>query len=91
MFHFYRHYHSMKVFARYEVINHEHRTVASGMKASFCLEDNYCVRGVHKYFRCSTERSIMGEQGRTPFSSIVSRFFNEFVIQIFRLLFYQSK
>ncbi|CAH8473495.1 unnamed protein product [Schistosoma bovis] len=56
------HYHSMKVFSRYEVVDTEKRLVAVGHKSSFCLEDNLCKSGVAPKFRCSNVVDSKGTQ-----------------------------
>ncbi|CAH8575286.1 unnamed protein product [Dicrocoelium dendriticum] len=60
------HYHSMKVFSYYKVVDIEHRVLAVGLKASFCLEDNACKPGYKPHFRCSTTPSTKGDQGISP-------------------------
>ncbi|KER31960.1 hypothetical protein T265_01894 [Opisthorchis viverrini] len=60
------HYHSMKVFSYYKVVNAKHQVLAVGLKASFCLEDNACKPGFKKLFRCSTTLSTRGDQGISP-------------------------
>ncbi|KAG5448646.1 Lysyl oxidase 2B [Clonorchis sinensis] len=60
------HYHSMKVFSRYEVVDPENRLVSVGLKASFCLEDNLCRSGVVPHFRCSNVVDSKGTQGISP-------------------------
>ncbi|VDP65906.1 unnamed protein product [Echinostoma caproni] len=60
------HYHSMKVFSRYEVVDTDLRLVSVGLKASFCLEDNVCQAGVTPVFRCSNVIDSKGTQGITP-------------------------
>ncbi|CAH8454162.1 unnamed protein product [Dicrocoelium dendriticum] len=60
------HYHSMKVFSRYEVIDLEKRLVSVGLKASFCLEDNLCQPGLPAKFRCSNVVDRKGTQGISP-------------------------
>ncbi|KAA3670325.1 uncharacterized protein DEA37_0014668 [Paragonimus westermani] len=64
----FRHYHSMKVFSYYKVINSDNQVLAVGLKASFCLEDNVCKPGFRPHFRCSTTLSTKGDQGKPFFS-----------------------
>ncbi|CAH8473096.1 Lysyl oxidase 2B, variant 3 [Schistosoma haematobium] len=60
------HYHSMKVFSYYKVINAKQQIMAVGHKASFCLEDNACKNGYKKHFVCSTTLVTRGDQGISP-------------------------
>lgn len=54
-----RHYHSMEVFATFDVYDLLGSKVAQGHKASFCLEDNQCLSGVPKKYNCAN----FGDQG----------------------------
>lgn len=54
-----RHYHSMEVFATFDIFDLQGRKVAQGHKASFCLEDSSCLPGVPKKYNCAN----FGDQG----------------------------
>ena len=53
----------MKLFATYEIIDAKKRIIASGHKASFCLEDNTCASDYVPYFKCSNSIHTKGSQG----------------------------
>lgn len=53
------HYHSMEVFAVFDIIDFKGVKVAEGHKASFCLEDNECLEGVQPKYACAN----YGDQG----------------------------
>ncbi|XP_062127134.1 LOW QUALITY PROTEIN: protein-lysine 6-oxidase-like [Drosophila sulfurigaster albostrigata] len=46
------HFHSVTVFATFDVYNQRYEKVAQGHKASFCLEDTECNPGVNKKYTC---------------------------------------
>lgn len=47
-----RHYHSMNVFATFDVYDLNYRKVAQGHKASFCLMDSECRPGIRSKYTC---------------------------------------
>ncbi|XKL66522.1 hypothetical protein PGB90_009942 [Kerria lacca] len=53
------HYHSMEIFATFDVLDQGGSKVAEGHKASFCLEDNQCIDDTRPFFACSN----YGNQG----------------------------
>lgn len=55
----------MSNFAEYDIIDDLGNRVAHGHKASFCLEDNYCMEEVPKKYACAG----FGDQGEA--SSLV--------------------
>ncbi|XP_061739146.1 lysyl oxidase-like 5a [Nerophis ophidion] len=57
-----QHYHSMEAFSNYELLDpYTGRKVSEGHKASFCLEDTSCDRGVRRRFACTAHT-----QGLSP-------------------------
>ncbi|KAH8383567.1 hypothetical protein KR009_009339 [Drosophila setifemur] len=57
-----RHYHSMNVFATFDVYDLNYRKVAQGHKASFCLMDSECRPGIRRKYTCgnTTQGISMG-------------------------------
>ncbi|XP_055551210.1 lysyl oxidase homolog 2B, partial [Wyeomyia smithii] len=53
------HYHSMEVFATFDIYDSKGAKVAEGHKASFCLEDNQCLPGTEPKYACAN----YGDQG----------------------------
>ncbi|KAL9694212.1 hypothetical protein quinque_013497 [Culex quinquefasciatus] len=53
------HYHSMEVFATFDIYDRHGKKVAEGHKASFCLEDNQCLPGTEPKYACAN----YGDQG----------------------------
>uniref|UniRef100_A0A336MNT7 protein-lysine 6-oxidase n=1 Tax=Culicoides sonorensis TaxID=179676 RepID=A0A336MNT7_CULSO len=47
------HYHSMEVFAQFDIFDMHGKRVAEGHKASFCLEDNQCNDGQTPKYACA--------------------------------------
>ncbi|KAG4067788.1 hypothetical protein HA402_010474 [Bradysia odoriphaga] len=64
------HYHSMEVFAVFNILNEKNETVAEGHKASFCLEDNQCLPDVKPKYACAN----FGDQGISVNCSDIYRF-----------------
>ncbi|KAK3921387.1 Lysyl oxidase-like protein 3 [Frankliniella fusca] len=64
------HYHSMEVFATFDVLDSRGVRVAEGHKASFCLEDNQCVHGAKPVYACAN----FGDQGITVNCSDIYRY-----------------
>ncbi len=50
---FNRHYHSMEVFASFDITSMSGEKIADGHKASFCLEDNKCANGIEPKYQCA--------------------------------------
>ncbi|XP_063232254.1 lysyl oxidase homolog 3 [Bacillus rossius redtenbacheri] len=64
------HYHSMEVFATFDVFDGRGVRVAEGHKASFCLEDNQCMPGVEPAYACAN----FGDQGVSVNCSDIYKF-----------------
>ncbi|TRY55172.1 hypothetical protein DNTS_032661 [Danionella cerebrum] len=57
-----QHYHSMEAFSHYDLLDiSTGLKVAEGHKASFCLEDTGCERGIHRRYACTAHT-----QGLSP-------------------------
>jgi len=56
------HYHSMSVFATYDIEDSSGNKIAEGHKASFCLEDAECDAGITPVYNCDN----FGDQGISP-------------------------
>eukprot|EP00794_Sanderia_malayensis_P005465 gene5465-6148_t len=54
-----QHYHSMERFADFDLLDKDGVKRAEGHKASFCLEDSSCSKGVKKVYNCTDK----GDQG----------------------------
>merc|ERR1712168_75862 len=54
-----QHYHSMSRFSDYDITNENGVKVADGHKASFCIEDYECEKGIKKKYQCANH----GDQG----------------------------
>ncbi|KAI5715217.1 hypothetical protein M8J77_012418 [Diaphorina citri] len=65
-----QHYHSMEVFATFDILDQSGAKVAQGHKASFCLEDNECARSSGRQYACAN----FGDQGVSPNCSDIYRF-----------------
>ena len=53
----------MDVFAHYDITDENGNLMAEGLKASFCLEDSACNRGVRPRYACTN----YGQQGNVYF------------------------
>ncbi|KAL1450059.1 hypothetical protein WDU94_002516 [Cyamophila willieti] len=63
------HYHSMEVFATFDILDRAGNRVAQGHKASFCLEDNECNGYARPQYACAN----FGDQGISPNCSDIYR------------------
>ncbi|XP_055848149.1 lysyl oxidase homolog 2B [Episyrphus balteatus] len=64
------HYHSMEVFAVFDIFDLHGNKVAQGHKASFCLEDNQCLPGAKPKYACAN----FGDQGISVNCSDIYRY-----------------
>merc|ERR1719220_148317 len=55
-----RHYHSMNHFIDYDIMDKNGKRVATGLKASFCLEDVDCYGSAKRNYVCTRGRSAQG-------------------------------
>ena len=79
-----RHYHSMEVFAHFDILNSEGKRVAEGHKASFCLEDNNCRENSTAKYACANygDQGISVGCGESHMNSLMS--YSSNLLLIFR-------